>query len=127
MLSTSLGKSTGYEYGRTHNLNTTSIGEKHRNSRKRKIRDCFCFRTCSNSRIDESCESGDHIIVSSNVYGGTYRLYELNLTNYGLEYSWVDTSNPSNIENAIRKNTKMIFVETPTNPMLILTDLESSC
>ena len=70
-------------------------------------------------------KAGDHIIVSSNVYGGTYRLYELNMTNYGLEYSWVDTSNLANIENAIRKNTKMIFVETPTNPMLILTDLKA--
>ncbi len=70
-------------------------------------------------------KAGDHIIISSNVYGGTYRLYELNMKNYGIEYSWVDTSNLANIESAIRKNTKMIFVETPTNPMLILTDLKS--
>ena len=69
-------------------------------------------------------KSGDHIIVSNNVYGGTYRLFEQNLTAYGLEYSWVDTSNLSNIENAIKKNTKMVFVETPTNPMLVLTVLK---
>ncbi|MEE9448565.1 MAG: aminotransferase class I/II-fold pyridoxal phosphate-dependent enzyme, partial [Ignavibacteriaceae bacterium] len=50
---------------------------------------------------------------------------EQNLTNYGLEYSWVDTSDVKNIENAIKANTKMIFVETPTNPMLMLTDLEA--
>ena len=68
-------------------------------------------------------KSGDHIIVSNNVYGGTYRLFEQNLTAYGLKYSWIDTSDLKNIENAIKDNTKLIFVETPTNPMLVLTDL----
>jgi cystathionine beta-lyase/cystathionine gamma-synthase len=70
-------------------------------------------------------KAGDHVIVSSNVYGGTYRLFELIMKDFGLDFSWVDTSNASNIEKTIRKNTKMIFVETPTNPMLILTDLEA--
>ena len=51
-------------------------------------------------------------------------MFEQNLTAYGLQYSWVDTSNLKNIENAVKPNTKMIFVETPTNPMLVLTDLE---
>jgi len=70
-------------------------------------------------------KAGDHIIVSNNVYGGTYRLFEQNLTDYGIEYSWVDTSDVSNIQNAVKSNTKMIFIETPTNPMLVLTDLET--
>ena len=72
-------------------------------------------------------KSGDHVIVSNNVYGGTYRLYELNMKNYGIDFSWVDTSDLKNIENAIQENTKMIFVETPTNPMLNLTDLKRYC
>ena len=69
-------------------------------------------------------KSGDHIVISNNVYGGTYRLYELNMKNYGLDFSWVDSSDLKNVENAIRPNTKMIYVETPTNPMLNLTDLK---
>ncbi len=68
-------------------------------------------------------KAGDHVIVTSNVYGGTYRLFELIMKDFGLEFSWVDTSDTSNIKKAIKKNTKMVFVETPTNPMLILTDL----
>lgn len=69
-------------------------------------------------------KSGDHIVITNNVYGGTYRLYEHNMKNYGLDFSWVDTTDLKNIENAIRSNTKMIFVETPTNPMLNITDLK---
>ena len=69
-------------------------------------------------------KAGDHIVISNNVYGGTYRLYELNMKNYGLDFSWVDSTDLKNIENAIRPNTKMIYVETPTNPMLNLTDLK---
>jgi cystathionine gamma-lyase len=69
-------------------------------------------------------KTGDHIVISNNVYGGTYRLYELNMKNYGLDFSWVDSTELKNVESAIRPNTKMIFVETPTNPMLNLTDLK---
>ncbi|MGE5438261.1 MAG: trans-sulfuration enzyme family protein, partial [Bacteroidota bacterium] len=68
-------------------------------------------------------KAGDHVIGSHNVYGGTYRLFELVMKDFGIEYSWVDTSDPSNIEKAIKKNTKLVFLETPTNPMLVLTDL----
>ena len=68
-------------------------------------------------------QAGDQIIVSRNVYGGTYRLFEGLLRQFGLEFSWVDSSDLQELEGAIRKNTKMIFVETPTNPTLTLTDL----
>jgi cystathionine beta-lyase/cystathionine gamma-synthase len=71
-------------------------------------------------------KSGDHVIVSDNVYGGTYRLFELIMKDYGIDFSWVNTSDLSNIERAIQKNTKMLFIETPTNPMLYLTDLSGA-
>ena len=73
---------------------------------------------------DQLLKAGDHIIVSNNVYGGTYRLFEQNLTDFGLEFSGVNSSDSKNIESAIKENTKMIFVETPTNPMLVLTNLQ---
>ena len=120
-----LGKSTGYEYGRTHNLTRQALENNIATLEKGKYGIAFASGLAATHALMSLVKAGDHIIISNNVYGGTYRLYELNLTNYGLEYSWVDTSNTINIENAIRKNTKMIFVETPTNPMLILTDLKA--
>jgi cystathionine gamma-lyase len=120
-----LGKSTGYEYGRTHNLTRQALEKNIATLERGKYGIAFASGLAATHALMNLVKAGDHIIVSSNVYGGTYRLYELNMKNYGLEYSWVDTSNPSNIEKAVNKNTKMIFVETPTNPMLILTDLKA--
>jgi len=67
---------------------------------------------------------GDHIICTNNVYGGTYRLYEQVMKNYGLEFSYIDTSDNELLKNSIKPNTKFIYVETPTNPMLNITDLK---
>ena len=119
-----LGKSTGFEYGRTHNLTRQALEKNIAVLEKGKYGIAFASGLAATHALMSLVKAGDHIIMSSNVYGGTYRLYELNMTNYGVEFSWVDTSNISNIESEIRKNTKMIFVETPTNPMLILTDLK---
>jgi cystathionine beta-lyase/cystathionine gamma-synthase len=119
-----LGKSTGFEYGRTHNLTRQALEKNIAVLEKGKYGIAFASGLAATHALMSLVKAGDHIIMSSNVYGGTYRLYELNMTNYGVEFSWVDTSNISNIESEIRKNTKMIFVETPTNPILILTDLK---
>lgn len=120
-----LGKHKGYEYGRTQNLTREALEKNIAALEKGKFGIAFASGLAATHALMSLVKAGDHIIVSSNVYGGTYRLYEQNLTSYGLEYSWVDTSHSVNIENAIRKNTKMIFVETPTNPMLFLTDLKA--
>ena len=66
---------------------------------------------------------GDHAIISAAVYGGVYRLTTQLLTHFGLEFSYVDTSNLEAVRHALRPNTKMIYVETPTNPTMIITDI----
>jgi cystathionine gamma-lyase len=66
---------------------------------------------------------GDHVIVGDDVYGGTFRLFDKVLKPYGVEASWLDMTDPENIRRAIRKETKMVFLETPTNPLLKLIDL----
>jgi len=73
--------------------------------------------------ITSMLEAGDHVVVTDNTYGGTFRLFDKVLTRYGLEFSYVDTSQPDLVERAMRPNTKMLFVETPTNPVLRLTDI----
>jgi len=68
-------------------------------------------------------KSGDHVILGDNTYGGTFRLFDRILSNYGIEFDLVNTSDASNLESAFKPNTKMVFVETPTNPVMTVTDL----
>ena len=75
------------------------------------------------SAIFTLLKSGDHIISNYNVYGGTFRLIDKILLKMGIDVSWVDTSSINEIEGALNKNTKMILIETPTNPMMQLTDI----
>jgi cystathionine gamma-lyase/cystathionine beta-lyase/cystathionine gamma-lyase/homocysteine desulfhydrase len=70
--------------------------------------------------------SGDHVVVTDNTYGGTFRLFDKVLSRYQLQFSWVDTSRPEAIDAAMRPETKLLFVETPTNPVMRLTDLASA-
>jgi len=69
--------------------------------------------------------TGDHVICGDNVYGGTTRLFSQVITRHGIEFSWVDTSNPDNVRRAIRPATKLIHIETPTNPLMTLTDIHA--
>ena len=68
--------------------------------------------------------AGDHVLVSDNTYGGTFRLFERVRRKFGLDFTYVDTSKPELVEPAITANTKYLFIETPTNPMLSITDIQ---
>ena len=121
-----LGKNKGYEYGRTHNLTRQSLEKNVAALEKGKFGIAFSSGLAATQALTTLVKAGDHVIVSHNVYGGTYRLFELIMKDYGLEFSWVNTSDLKNIEDAIKKNTKMVFIETPTNPMLNLTDIKGT-
>ena len=73
--------------------------------------------------IASMLKSGDHVVCGNDLYGGTPRLFNQVLAGFGLEFSYVDTSDADNVERAIRKNTRMVYVETPTNPLMRLSDL----
>ena len=73
--------------------------------------------------IASMLKSGDHVVCGNDLYGGTPRLFNQVLTNFGLEFTYINTSDANNVERAIRKNTKMVYVETPTNPLMSLSDL----
>src|SRR3954466_4188271 len=70
-------------------------------------------------------KSGDHVVCGHNLYGGVPRLFNQILTGYGFEFTYVDTSDPKNVTGALKKNTRMVYVETPTNPLMALSDLEA--
>jgi cystathionine beta-lyase/cystathionine gamma-synthase len=118
-----LGAGWKYDYART--INPT------REALERALADldgglearCFASGMSAIAAAMNLLRSGDHVIVSRNVYGGTYRLFEGLLRQFGLAFSWVDTSNLRNVEAALRPETRMLYVETPTNPVLGLTDL----
>ncbi|MCF8412555.1 MAG: PLP-dependent aspartate aminotransferase family protein, partial [Melioribacteraceae bacterium] len=120
-----LGKHKGYEYGRTHNLTRQSLEANIAALEKAKYGIAFSSGLAAIHNLMYLHKPGDHIICSDNVYGGTFRLLELNLKEFGLNFSWVDTSDIENIKNAFTEKTKMVYVETPTNPMLNISDLKA--
>jgi len=121
-----IGKHKGYEYGRTQNLTREALEKNIAALEKGKYGIAFASGLAAVNAIMVLVKSGDHIISTANVYGGTYRLFEKVMKNYNLEFSWVDTSDLNNLKKAIKKNTKLVFLETPTNPMLSLTDLKKA-
>ena len=118
-----LGRHKGFEYARTQN--PTRLALERNVAAIEGGREGFAFASgmAAIGAIATLLRSGDHVIVTDNTYGGTFRLFDRVLTRYGLEFSYVDTSRPELIEAAFRPSTKMLFVETPTNPVLRLTDL----
>ena len=118
-----LGKHKGYEYARTQNPTRFALEQNIAAIEGGKAAYAFASGMAAIDAITTLLQAGDHVIVTDNTYGGTFRLFDKVLTKYGLEFSYVDTSRPELIEQAIRPKTRMLFVETPTNPVLRLTDL----
>ncbi|RMF68577.1 MAG: PLP-dependent transferase [Calditrichaeota bacterium] len=117
------GVHKGYEYGRTGNPTRKALEENLAALENGRFGFAFSSGMAATSAIAGLLKQGDHVIVTDNVYGGTYRYFQQVMTDYGLRFSFVNTSNPAEVEAAVNHHTRMIFVETPTNPMLRLTDL----
>src|SRR5436190_5171125 len=118
-----LGKHKGYEYARTQNPTRAALEANVAAIEGGKAAFAFASGMAAIDAITTMLSAGDHVIVTDNTYGGTFRLFDKVLTRYRMEFSYVDTSQPDQIERAMRPNTKMLFVETPTNPVLRLTDI----
>ena len=118
-----LGKHKGYEYARTQNPTRFALEQNLAAIEGGTAAYAFASGMAAIDAITTLLKAGDHVVVTDNTYGGTFRLFDKVLTKYGLEFSYVDTSSPELIEEAIRPGTRMLFIETPTNPVLRLTDL----
>ncbi|MBK9707474.1 MAG: PLP-dependent transferase [Acidobacteria bacterium] len=119
-----LGRHKGYEYARTQNPTRAALEKNLAALEGGVAAHCFASGLAAIDTTLKLLKSGDHVIVSDNTYGGTYRLFEKVLRNFGLDFSYVDTTESVNVENALRDNTRMVFVETPTNPIMAIADLE---
>ena len=121
-----LGKHKGYEYARTQNPTRSALEGNLAAMEGGRAAFAFASGLAATGAIMTLLESGDHVVVTDNTYGGTYRLFERVLRKSQLDFSYVDTADLDAIRQAIRPSTKMLFIETPTNPTLRLTDLEAA-
>ena len=118
------GKHKGYEYSRTHNPTRGAYERCIAALESGTHGFAFASGLAAAATMLELLDSGSHVVVMDDVYGGTYRLFErVRRRSAGLDFSFVDLSQPGVFEAAIKPNTKMVWVETPTNPMLKLVDL----
>jgi cystathionine beta-lyase/cystathionine gamma-synthase len=122
----SLGHHKGYEYARTQNPTRAALEQNIAAIEGGAAAFAFASGMAAIDAITTLLQAGDHVVVTDNTYGGTFRLFEKVLRKYGLEFSYVDTSDPARLEGAMRPTTRMVFVETPTNPVMRLTDIEAA-
>ena len=118
-----IGKNKGYDYSRGNNPTRQRLEQNIASLEGGYDAIAFSSGMAATTALFQDLNQGDHVIISRNVYGGTYRMTTKVLSNHGLQFDFVDTTDIQNIEKAIKKNTRWIFVETPTNPMLEVTDI----
>jgi len=121
-----LGKTKGYDYARTINPTRAALEKNLATLEGGAAGYCFASGMAAISAVMTLLRAGDHVVASDKVYGGTYRLFERVLRDYGLDFTWTDTSDLAGVERALRPSTRMLYVETPTNPVLTLTDLRAA-
>ncbi|HET7463801.1 MAG TPA: cystathionine gamma-synthase [Longimicrobium sp.] len=121
-----LGRHLGYEYARTHNPTREALEGNIAALESGKHGICFASGLAATDTMAKLFNAGDHIVCGEGVYGGTYRLFDRVLSRLGLEFTFVDSSSLDDIRGAIRPNTKLVHVETPTNPMMRLTDIAAA-
>ena len=120
-----VGKDKGFDYTRSSNPTRQVMEEILADLDGGKFGVAFASGMSAVDSCMKLLKAGDHVICSDDVYGGVSRHFNQILVNYDLHFTYVDSSDPANIENAIQANTKLIWVETPTNPLLKITDLEA--
>jgi len=120
-----IGKNKGHEYARLTNPTRSALEESLASLEGGSSAHVFGSGMAAITALCTMMKSGDHVICSDNVYGGTSRLFNKVLANYGLQFTYVDSSNAQNVAAAIQPNTKLVHIETPTNPMMAITDIRA--
>lgn len=121
-----LGQHKGYEYARTQNPTRAALEGNLAAIEGGTAAFAFASGLSAIHAIITRLSAGDHAVVTDNTYGGTFRLFDKVMTRMGMTFSWVDTSDPANIERAMTPKTRLVFIETPTNPVLRLTDIAAA-
>jgi cystathionine beta-lyase/cystathionine gamma-synthase len=122
-----LGVHKGYEYARTQNPTRSALERNLAAIEGGKAAFAFASGMAAEGAVMTLLQAGDHVVVTDKTDGGTYRLFERVLRKYQLDFTYVDTSDVDAIRAAFRPETRMLFLETPTNPVLRLTDIAAAC
>ena len=120
-----IGKHKGYEYARVSNPTRTRLEESLAALEGGIASRVFASGMAAINSVASLLKAGDHVVCGHNLYGGTPRLFNQVWADFGLEFSYVDTTDPKHIAHAIRKHTRLVFIETPTNPLMALTDIRA--
>ncbi|MCA1633828.1 MAG: PLP-dependent aspartate aminotransferase family protein [Acidobacteria bacterium] len=120
-----MGRHKGFEYARTQNPTRAALEKNIAALEGGRFGYAFASGMSAIDATLRLVKGGEHVIVSDNTYGGTFRLFSRVLAQYGVEFDFVDTTDASNVEAALKENTRMVFVETPTNPVMMVTDLQA--
>jgi len=120
-----LGDHKGYEYSRSHNPTRTALQECIAALEDGKFGLAFASGMAAETAILSLLSAGDHLVACDDLYGGSYRIFERVMRRYNVETSYVPAGNVAAYEQAIRPNTKLIWLETPTNPLLRLIDIQA--
>ena len=121
-----VGNNRGHDYSRVSNPTRNRLEENLAVLDGAKYAICYSTGMAATTALFQLFDAGDHIIISRNTYGGTYRMAMNVLKRQGIEFDWIDTREPENIKKYLKPNTKLVHVETPTNPLLELCDLEKT-
>jgi len=118
-----IGKHRGYEYSRVSNPTRTALEENLASLEGGASAHVFSSGMAAIAAMVAMFKTGDHVICGSNVYGGTPRLFDHIIANYGIAFTYVDTTDAEQVRRAIQPNTRLVHIETPTNPMMQVTDI----
>ncbi|HET6373880.1 MAG TPA: PLP-dependent aspartate aminotransferase family protein [Candidatus Polarisedimenticolia bacterium] len=121
-----LGRTSGYDYARSINPTRSALERSIAALEGGNRAFAFASGMAAINAVFSMLNAGDHVVLSDNVYGGTFRLINGVLKNHGLSFTFVDTSDLARVEAAMTASTRMLFVETPTNPILTLTDIAAA-
>ena len=119
------GVNQGFEYARSQNPTRKALEEAYAQIELAKFGLAFSSGVAATDAVIKLLEPGDEVIAANDMYGGTYRLFTKIFSKFGIKFIYVDTTDASNIDNAITAKTKLIWIETPTNPLMNITDIEA--
>lgn len=119
-----IGKDKGFDYTRSSNPTRLALEKNLAALENGKYTVSFSSGMAAISALMNLINPNEHVIVSDDVYGGTYRLFEQVLRKYELDFTYVDSTNENNVKEAIKDNTKMVWIESPTNPLLKISDIK---
>src|ERR1043165_5652019 len=118
-----IGEIKGHEYAHVSNPTRTRLETNLASLEGVSSTNGFASGMAAITALCNFMKAGDHLICGSNVYGGVPRFVNQVMSHYGIEFTYVDTSDARNVEKAMRKKTKYVWIETPTNPLMVLTDI----